>query len=430
MIKGFAITPVQLGRIAIGEVVERNGKRLPSKLDHIIITGMVQSCGEWVEHPAMAKLKEEEAKVRPPKEGAEVKLRSIPVRIMFDRPESNFSSDYTCFDDKGRPICTGDGETARRRTSAGLEDVPCPGSDVCSFGEAHRCKQFGRLIVGLESEFENDPLSGFIFRTTSFNSIRALTARLQYLSSSTQGKMSGMPCNLRMRAKSTAGSMRRPIFYLDLEPAGGLFNAVKVAREFRAKFEENGLDREALEAAVAQGMTGRGFHEDESDGQDIIDEFLLSHDDDEVTGDVGAQGDASASQGVAQTVNAAEAVEQIRKLLIQVGMSESDLLAWLDRPDGSLEMLSNDEASTAIQALTATLEKASSTQIPDKADEQNPAKPRAKRQKAEKSASTETNDLVGAQGSFGSDGDIGDVPGAVVLASGNSSTVPDVSSFF
>ena len=33
MIKGLSITPPVLGRISIGRVVERNGKRLPEKDD-------------------------------------------------------------------------------------------------------------------------------------------------------------------------------------------------------------------------------------------------------------------------------------------------------------------------------------------------------------------------------------------------------------
>ena len=32
MIKGLAITPPILGRISIGKVVEKNGKRLPEKM--------------------------------------------------------------------------------------------------------------------------------------------------------------------------------------------------------------------------------------------------------------------------------------------------------------------------------------------------------------------------------------------------------------
>ena len=46
MLKGLAITPPVIGRISIGRVVERNGKRLPEKDDQFTLTTQVQ-------HPAL-----------------------------------------------------------------------------------------------------------------------------------------------------------------------------------------------------------------------------------------------------------------------------------------------------------------------------------------------------------------------------------------
>lgn len=42
MIKGLAITPPVIGRISIGKVVEKNGKRLPEKDDSFTITTQVK----------------------------------------------------------------------------------------------------------------------------------------------------------------------------------------------------------------------------------------------------------------------------------------------------------------------------------------------------------------------------------------------------
>jgi hypothetical protein len=42
MIKGLAITPPILGRISIGKIVEKNGKRLPEKDDQFTITSQIQ----------------------------------------------------------------------------------------------------------------------------------------------------------------------------------------------------------------------------------------------------------------------------------------------------------------------------------------------------------------------------------------------------
>ena len=51
MLKGLALTPPVIGRISIGKVVERNGKRLPEKDDEFTITSQVQNRDGWINHP-------------------------------------------------------------------------------------------------------------------------------------------------------------------------------------------------------------------------------------------------------------------------------------------------------------------------------------------------------------------------------------------
>ena len=51
MLKGLALTPPVIGRISIGRVVEKNGKRLPEKDDEFTITSQVQNRDGWVNHP-------------------------------------------------------------------------------------------------------------------------------------------------------------------------------------------------------------------------------------------------------------------------------------------------------------------------------------------------------------------------------------------
>ena len=48
MIKGLAITPPILGRISIGRIIEKNGKRLPEKDDQFTLTSQVQNRDGWV----------------------------------------------------------------------------------------------------------------------------------------------------------------------------------------------------------------------------------------------------------------------------------------------------------------------------------------------------------------------------------------------
>jgi hypothetical protein len=48
MLKGLALTPPVIGRISIGKIVEKNGKRLPEKDDEFTVTSQVQTKDGWV----------------------------------------------------------------------------------------------------------------------------------------------------------------------------------------------------------------------------------------------------------------------------------------------------------------------------------------------------------------------------------------------
>lgn len=82
----------------------------------------------------------------------------------------------------------------------GVEQHPCPPSDLCPLAQCGNCKPYGRLHVNLD---ESDELGTFIFRTTGFNSIRTLAARLSYYHAASNGLLSCLPLQLTLRGKST-----------------------------------------------------------------------------------------------------------------------------------------------------------------------------------------------------------------------------------
>jgi hypothetical protein len=127
MIKGLAITPPVLGRISIGKIVEKNGKRLPEKDDQFTITSQIQTKDGWVKHPLDEQLR---AKAQ------NQKLRTIPVRMIFNDPELNLRAEYSLFDRQtGRLICSGNGETCQRLGQNGIEQHPCPSPDLCPLAQ-------------------------------------------------------------------------------------------------------------------------------------------------------------------------------------------------------------------------------------------------------------------------------------------------------
>ena len=205
MLKGLAITPPVIGRISIGRVVERNGKRLPEKDDQFTLTTQVQNRDGWILHPLDEALRKE----------AGGRLRSIPVRMLFNDPALNLRADYSLFDrTTGRPVCVGNGETCRRTSKDRVDALPCVGPDTCGFAKGE-CKAYARLNV-LVGDGEADALGSFVLRTTSFNTIRTLAARLQYFHAVSGGRLGCLPLELKLRGKSTAMSHRTAIFYVDL----------------------------------------------------------------------------------------------------------------------------------------------------------------------------------------------------------------------
>lgn len=264
MIKGLAITPPVLGRISIGRVVEKNGKRLPEKDDQFTITTQVQVAGAWLPHPYDEELR---------KNAPNGKLRSIPVRMLFNDPDLNLRAEYSMFDRQtGRPVCVGNGETCRRVTASGVQTLACPSPDACELAKGGMCKPYGRLNVRIG---DDDELGTFIFRTTGFNSIRTLAARLSYYKAVSGNLLACLPLELRLRGKSTTQSHRGAIYYVDLGVRDGvsLGDAITEAKAMSARQLESGLDQAALDAAAQAGFGNAAFEFGDEEGTEILEEF-------------------------------------------------------------------------------------------------------------------------------------------------------------
>lgn len=264
MLKGLAITPPVLGRISIGKVIEKNGKRLPEKDDQFTITSQVQGKDGWLLHPLNDELRQ----------GKDDKLRSIPVRLLFNEPELNFRADYALFDRQtGRPVCIGNGETCKRIGKDGVQSLPCPSPDACPLAKGNACKPYGRMNVVIGDE---DALGSFVFRTTGFNSIRTLIARLQYFRAISGDRLACLPLELRLRGKSTRQSHGTPIFYVDLTLRSGMAieQALLTARELDETRQAAGFDQAALDATARIGLGNGIFEDDGEDSSAIAEEFF------------------------------------------------------------------------------------------------------------------------------------------------------------
>ena len=265
MIEGLAITPPVLGRISIGKVVERNGKRLPEKDDEFTVTSLVQGKDGWVPHPLDAVLR---------KASADKKLRALPVKVLFADPDLSLRSEYTAFNRQtGRPVCAGNGQSCKRRTAEGLVTLPCPTPENCAVADDLGCKPYGRLNVQLEGQ--DDELGSFVFRTTGYNSIRTLAARLKYFQALAGTALPCLPLTLKLRAKSTTQSHRSAVYFVDLVVREGLTleQALLQARDDSTAREVAGWNQEALDQAALGGLKNGAFEDSEEEGEAVVEEF-------------------------------------------------------------------------------------------------------------------------------------------------------------
>ena len=265
MIKGLAITPPVIGRISIGKIVEKNGKRLPEKDDCFTLTTQVQNKDGWMLHPLHQKLLEGTDKE---------KIRAIPVKLLFNASDLNLRAEYSLFDRAtGRPVCVGDGKTAKGVTTEGIKEFACPSPDGCEIGKKGGCKPYGRLNVQVDGQ--NDELGSFIFRTTGFNSIRTLTARLAYFDAVSGGISRYLPLVLKLRGKSTTQSHRAPVYYVDLCLRDGvsLAEAITQAKADAGRQDEAGVNIVALELAARLALANGTFEESEEEIPAIVEEF-------------------------------------------------------------------------------------------------------------------------------------------------------------
>lgn len=159
-------------------------------------------------------------------------------------------------------------------TNHGVEQHSCPSPDLCSLEQGGNCKPYGRLLVNLD---DADELGSFIFRTTGFNSIRTLAARLAYYYAASNGLLWCLPLQLTLRGKSTTQSYRQPVYYLHLTLREGisLNDAIVQAKQIDEQSKVAGFYQEVLDHVARQGYSNARFEMNSEEGLDVVEEFYM-----------------------------------------------------------------------------------------------------------------------------------------------------------
>ena len=246
LVAGLTVGPPVIGRIAMGFVMQVGNSFEPVKADHFMLTALEQ--GEdhsWVAHPL-------QRKILPA--GAE-KLMSIPVRVAYNDLGLNIQNRHCAFSEDGRVLCAGDGKTARRVTTSGVEEISsCPGGEQCEFGRQNRCMFMSRIHLKIEGQ--EDFLGNFVLRTTSLNTTKEIAARLAALAGMANGQIVGIPLQLRIVRRASMHSNFEPFYcaYLTERDNQSMFDAIKAGRAFQQELTEAGLNQEGLEKALLAGL--------------------------------------------------------------------------------------------------------------------------------------------------------------------------------
>lgn len=152
-------------------------------------------------------------------------LKSIPVRVLFDTPESNIMARYEAWSThEGEPTCIGDGERGKRLDSVtgAWQAVPCRGPGLCEAARTgqQKCALAARMRVQIEEQ--DDQMSVFELRTSSLNSYASIRGTLAQLKA-TFGHLRGLRLELKPWAKSTRASSFEPFacVRIALQPGAG-----------------------------------------------------------------------------------------------------------------------------------------------------------------------------------------------------------------
>ncbi|QZM12626.1 hypothetical protein ABVS_1970 [Acinetobacter lwoffii] len=120
-----------------------------------------------------------------------------------------------------------------------------------------------------------DEFDPFVFRTTGFNSIRTLAARLSYYHMALNSLLSCLPLQLTLRGKSTTQSYRQPVYYVDLTLRDGisLNEAIIQAKQIDEQSKQAGFYQEALDFTARKGFANARFETDIEGGLEVVEEF-------------------------------------------------------------------------------------------------------------------------------------------------------------
>lgn len=252
-IKNLVPRLAERGKVKIGEKGEvktsQQGKQFaqPKKLDHFVVTTMQRdAAGRMLpDLELMRKLS--------PQGG---KLKELPVMLLYNDPDVNFQTRYSCYIGN-RLWCCGDGEGAQRLQQDGkYQPVHCPCLRLeANYTGKDKCKPNGTLQVLLQGV---DRIGGvWKFRTTSWNSVNSIMSSLKLIQAITGGVLAGIPLKLVLSPKTVTvpGTGQNMVVYVvSLEFSGTEQELAKIGYDIAKRRAEHKAKMDLIEAEARKAL--------------------------------------------------------------------------------------------------------------------------------------------------------------------------------
>lgn len=175
-------------------------------------------------------------------------VKEIPIRMFFNRADSSIRIGYRAYArETGQPMCSGDGKTAKRVTTAGdgtqtYSEHACPGSEFCAFAGDGDIACYRQVKMQVQIDGQEDDLSVFEVRSTSINSYKSLHAQL-CLIENRLGGLRHVPLVLKIWGASNVLSKYDIFHCMRLEyDAPSEAEAYRLANAQRNKMRESGIN--------------------------------------------------------------------------------------------------------------------------------------------------------------------------------------------
>ena len=261
-----SLTPrlAEVGKIKIGGKSEKKtstGFLLPEKYDHFEIGTLLKDAeGRLVMDDEMNKVIGEGCK-------------ALDIYLCYDDPTMNMPTFYSWFV-KSKLVCMGNGEKAMRTLEDGSKGERECNPKLCTAYKEKKCKPYGRLSVILASA--NRIGGTYIFRTTSWNSIRNILSSMAFIRTITGGVLAGIKLRmtlLPMTVVPNSVGHNVKIYVVNIEFAGGMDALKDAAVNEVQRRVQLGTNMKQIEAVDTDFIRSHVVEEAEEEAKDIAGEF-------------------------------------------------------------------------------------------------------------------------------------------------------------